>query len=122
MNHFTTSLQGGVTSMKTRNIVIRCLVLLMLITSTTTIFMACASTSTKESTGEYFDDSVITSKVKSLLANDDFFKSFKISVETNKGVVQLSGFVNSQGAVDRAGHIARSVQGVKSVQNNLIVK
>jgi len=108
--------------MKTRNIVIRCLVLLMLITSTTTIFMACASTSTKESTGEYVDDSVITTKVKTLLANDSFFKSFKISVETNKGVVQLSGSVDSQKTVDKAGEIAGSVQGVKSVTNNLIMK
>jgi hypothetical protein len=122
MNHFTTNLQRGVTAMKKRNIVIHCLVLLMLITSTTTIFMACASTSTQESTGEYVDDSVITSKVKSLLANDDFFKSFKISVETYKGTVQLSGFVNSQKAVNKAGEIARSVKGVKSVKNNLIVK
>jgi len=108
--------------MKTRNIVIRCLVLLMLITSTITILMACASTSTRESTGEYVDDSVITTKVKTLLANDSFFKSFQISVETNRGVVQLSGSVDSQKAVDKAGEIAGSVQGVKSVKNNLIVK
>ena len=118
MNHFTTNLQRGVTAMKKRNIVIHCLVLLMLIAT----LAACASTSTKESTGEYVDDSVITTKVKALLANDDFFKSFQISVETYKGVVQLSGFVNSQQAVDKAGQIVRSVQGVKSVKNNLIVK
>ena len=104
--------------MKKRNIVIRCLVLLMLIST----FVACASTRTHESTGEYVDDSVITTKVKSLLANDDFFKSFQISVETYKGIVQLSGFVNSQQAVNKAGEIVRSVQGVKSVKNNLIVK
>ena len=104
--------------MKKRNIVIRCLVLLMLIAT----FAACASTRTRESTGEYVDDSVITSKVKALLANDDFLKSFQISVETYKGTVQLSGFVNSRHAVDKAGEIARSVQGVKSVKNNLIVK
>ena len=105
--------------MKKRNIVIRCLVLLMLIAT----FAACASTRTHESTGEYVDDSVITTQVKSLFAKDDFFKSFhQISVETYKGVVQLSGFVNSQQAVNKAGQIARSVQGVKSVKNNLIVK
>ena len=104
--------------MKKRNIAIHCLVLLMLIAT----FTACASTRTRESTGEYVDDSVITTKVKSLLGNDDFFKSFQISVETYKGTVQLSGFVNSQQAVDKAGQIARSVQGVKSVKNNLIVK
>jgi len=104
--------------MKKRNIVIHCLVLLMLIAT----FGACASTRTQESAGEYVDDSVITTKVKAELAGDDFFKSFQISVETYKGVVQLSGFVNSQQAVDKAGQIARSVNGVTSVKNNLIVK
>ena len=103
--------------MKKKNIVIRCLVLLMLIT-----LVACASTRTHESTGEYVDDSVITTKVKSLLANDDFFKSFQISVQTYKGTVQLSGFVNSRQAVKKAGEIARSVQGVQSLRNDLIVK
>ena len=96
--------------MKKRNIVIHFLVLLMLIAT----FAACASTRTRESAGEYVDDSVITTKVKSLLAQDDFLKSFEISVESFKGTVQLSGFVNSQKAVDKAGEIARSVKGVQS--------
>jgi osmotically-inducible protein OsmY len=104
--------------MKKRNIVVHCLVLLMLIAT----FAACASTPERESTGEYVDDSVITTKVKSMLAADDFLKSFKISVETFKGTVQLSGFVNSQQAVDKADEIALSVKGVKSVKNDLIVK
>ena len=107
--------------MKKRNTVmhfLRFLVLLLLIAT----FAACAATSTRESTGGYVDDSVITTKVKSLLAADDFLKSFQISVETYKGTVQLSGFVNSQRAVDKAGQIARSVKGVNSVRNNLIVK
>ena len=104
--------------MKKRNIVIHCLVFLMLIAT----FAACASSHKHESTGEYVDDSVITTKVKSLLAADDFLKSFQISVDTYKGTVQLSGFVNSQQAVDKAGEIARSVKGVKSVKNNLILK
>ena len=103
--------------MKKKNIVIYCLVLLMLLT-----LVACASTRTHESTGEYVDDSVITTKIKALLAEDDFLKSFQISVETYKGIVQLSGFVNSQEAVNKAGQIARSVKGVNSVKNNLIVK
>jgi osmotically-inducible protein OsmY len=104
--------------MKKRNIVICCLVLLML----TTTFGACASTRTHESTGEYVDDSVITTKVKSLLASDDFLKSFQISVETYQGTVQLSGFVDSQKTVDKALEIVRSVKGVKSIKNSLIVK
>ena len=86
------------------------------------VFAACAATRTQESTGEYVDDSVITTKVKSLLAEDDFLKSFQISVETFKGTVQLSGFVNSQKAIDKAAEITRSVKGVKSLKNNLIVK
>jgi osmotically-inducible protein OsmY len=84
---------------------------------------ACASTPTRESTGEYVDDSVITTKVESLLATDDFLKSYhQISVETYKGIVILSGFVDSQQAVDKAVQSARSVPGVKSVKNSLIVK
>jgi len=93
-------------------------VLLMLIAT----FAACASTSKQGSTGEYVDDSVITTKIKSQLAADDFLKSFQISVETYKGIVQMSGFVDSQKTVDKAGEIARSVKGVTSVKNDLIVK
>ena len=104
--------------MKKRNIVIRYFVLLMVMVA----FAACASTSKQESTGEYVDDSVITTKVKSLLAADDFLKSFQIGVETYKGTVQLSGFVNSQKAIDKAIEITRSVNGVKSVKNDLVVK
>ena len=104
--------------MKTRSRILAYLVLIMFIAA----LAACASTSKKESTGEYVDDSVITTKVKSLLAEDDFLKSFKISAETYKGIVQLSGFVNSQQAVDKAGQIASSVKVVRSVKNDLIVK
>ena len=104
--------------MKKSNTVIYFLVLLMLIAT----LAACATTRTSESTGEYVDDSVITTKVKSLLAADDFLKSFDIGVETFQGTVQLSGFVNSQKAVDKAVEITRSVKGVKSIKNSLIVK
>jgi len=104
--------------MKKRNIFIRYFVLVMLIA----VLAACASTSKREAAGEYVDDSVITTKVKSLLAKDDFLKSFRIGVETYKGTVQLSGFVESQKAIDKAGEIAGSVKGVKSVKNNLNLK
>ncbi len=104
--------------MKKSYIVIRFLVVLMMIAA----FVACATTSKQEGPGAYVDDSVITAKVKSLLAADDFLKSFEITVETYKGTVQLSGFVNSQQAVDKAGQIASSVKGVQSVKNNLMVK
>ena len=84
--------------------------------------LGCASTPTSSSTGEFIDDSVITAKVKTLLAQDAGLKVFQISVETYKGVVQLSGFVDSQKTKEHAEKIARSVQGVVSVKNNLILK
>jgi osmotically-inducible protein OsmY len=104
--------------MKRRNIVIHCLLIFMLIVG----FAACASTSKQESTGQYVDDSVITTKVKSLLAEDNFLKSFQISVETYKGVVQLSGFVDSPPTVDKAIQIAKNVNGVRSVKNSLVIR
>ncbi|MGA3209561.1 MAG: BON domain-containing protein [Syntrophales bacterium] len=104
--------------MKKSYIGIRFLVVLMMIAA----FVACASTPKHEGTGEYIDDSVITAKIKTQLATDDFLKSFQIGVESRKGIVQLSGFVDSQNAIDKAGKIAGGVEGVKSVRNNLIVK
>ena len=97
---------------------VRCFVLIVLIA----LFSACAATPTRESTGEYIDDAVITAKIKSLLAKDDALKSFQISVETYKGTVLLSGFVDSHNAVTKAVEIAKGVNGVKSIKSNLIVK
>ena len=104
--------------MTKKNVIIHFLVLMML----SFTLVACGSTSKKSSTGEYVDDTVITTKVKSQLAADDLLKSFQISVESYKGTVQLSGFVNSQAAADKAAQIARGVAGVQSVKNDLIVK
>jgi osmotically-inducible protein OsmY len=104
--------------MKKRRGIVSCLVLIMFVAA----LIACASTSKQEGMGEYVDDSVITTKVKSMLATDDFLKSFQIGVETYKGTVQLSGFVNSQKAVDKAVEITRTVKGVEFIKNDLIVK
>jgi hyperosmotically inducible protein len=82
----------------------------------------CASTSTKEGTGEYVDDSVITTKVKTAIFNDSTLKVNEINVETFKGVVQLSGFVRSQADIDQAARVARGVAGVKSVKNDMRIK
>ncbi len=82
----------------------------------------CAATSTRESTGQYVDDAVITSKVKKALLGDDAVKSFAVSVETLKGVVQLSGFVDTSDQKFAAGKDAMGVNGVTDVQNNLAVK
>ncbi|MBL1264754.1 BON domain-containing protein [Methylomicrobium sp. RS1] len=82
----------------------------------------CASSKRYESTGEYIDDSVLTTKVKASILGDSKLKVLQIDVETFKGIVQLSGFVDSQAAADRAVELARKVRGVKQVNNSLIVK
>ena len=82
----------------------------------------CASTSKQEGTGEYVDDTVITSKVKAAIFNDPSLKSAEINVETFKGVVQLSGFVNSREDINKAAQVARGVQGVTSVKNDMRLK
>lgn len=84
--------------------------------------VGCSSTTNRESTGEYIDDSAITTKVKTALFSEKEISSGHISVETYKGVVQLSGFVSSQAQVDKAGVVASKVSGVKKVHNSLIVK
>lgn len=85
-------------------------------------FLSCASTPTRESTGEYIDDSAITTKVKAAILEDPALKSLQISVKTYRGVVQLSGFVDSKEMVGRAGEVAGRVSGVREVKNDLIVK
>ena len=81
--------------------------------------MGCSSTPTREGTGEYVDDSVITTKVKAAIFNEPTLKSAEINVETFKGVVQLSGFVNSRSDIDKAVEVARGVKGVQSVKNDM---
>lgn len=87
-----------------------------------TAFMGCAATQKHESTGQYIDDSVITTKVKAGILEEEKLKTMQINVKTYKGVVQLSGFVDSQQSVAKAGEIARRVEGVKDVKNDLVVK
>lgn len=82
----------------------------------------CAATPTKESTGEYVDDSTITTKVKAAFIHDDTVKAFDVSVETFKGIVQLSGFVDTSEQKSRAGEIARGIAGVREVKNKITVK
>jgi osmotically-inducible protein OsmY len=82
----------------------------------------CASTPSKEGTGEYVDDAVVTTKVKSAIFNEPTLKSAEINVETFKGTVQLSGFVHSQSDINRAAEVARGVKGVTSVKNDMLVK
>ena len=84
--------------------------------------LGCASTRTQEGTGEYVDDSVITTKVKSAIFNEPGLKSSEINVETFKGTVQLSGFVSSREDINDAVKVASAVGGVKSVKNEMQLK
>lgn len=84
--------------------------------------VGCASTPRHEGTGEYFDDSVITTKVKAAIFNEPSLKSAEINVETFKGAVQLSGFVSSQANIFKAAEVARNVGGVTNVKNDMRLK
>jgi hyperosmotically inducible protein len=84
--------------------------------------LGCASTDTREGSGEYVDDTVVTGKVKAAILAEPTLKSAEINVETFKGVVQLSGFVSSPVAENTAVEVTRSVSGVKSVKNDMRLK
>jgi len=84
--------------------------------------VSCAGSNTRQSTGQFVDDSTITAKVKAAIFDEDSLKSLQITVVTFKGTVQLSGFVDSTKSVNTAGQVARNVDGVKSVKNDLVVK
>ena len=84
--------------------------------------VGCASTTRHESTGEYVDDSVITTKVKAEIFNEPTLKSAEINVETFKIVVQLSGFVSTQANIYKAAEVARNVNGVTNVKNDMRLK
>ena len=94
----------------------------VLATSLLVSLVACAPTPTREGTGEYIDDSLITSKVKAAFAADPTVKATQVQVETFKGTVQLSGFVDNQESARRAVEIARGVNGVKSVKNDTVIR
>lgn len=83
---------------------------------------ACGSTPQQASTGQIIDDSVVTTKVKAAIFEEPTLKSLQISVETYKGIVQLSGFVNSSSVALKASEVARKIEGVKGVKNSLVVK
>ncbi|MBK1717371.1 BON domain-containing protein [Thiocystis violacea] len=81
--------------------------------------LGCAATATQQATGEYVDDAVITTKVKAAIFDAPTLKSAEINVETFKGVVQLSGFVNSKADINQAVRVAGAVPGVVSVKNDM---
>ncbi|MDP1690819.1 MAG: BON domain-containing protein [Burkholderiaceae bacterium] len=83
---------------------------------------ACAATPKQEGTGEYFDDTVLTTKVKAVLLNDPTVSGLAVNVETFKGVVQLSGFVKSAAEREKAAQLAGTVSGVKQVRNDIVLR
>jgi len=85
-------------------------------------FLGCTTTPKHDSAGQYVDDSVITTKVKAAIFDEMALKTFQINVKTFQGVVQLSGFVDSAQNAQKAGEIAKNVEGVKRVENDLIAK
>ncbi|MBU1565066.1 MAG: BON domain-containing protein [Proteobacteria bacterium] len=85
-------------------------------------FAGCASTPNKEGTGEYIDDTVLTTKVKTAILGEKTLSSAEVNVETYKGVVQLSGFVKSAADINKAIDVASKVPGVKSVKNDMRLK
>ncbi|MDB5764788.1 MAG: transporter [Herminiimonas sp.] len=87
-----------------------------------TAVVGCASTQKQESTGQYVDDSVITTAVKAAILKEPSLKVSEINVETFKGAVQLSGFVRSQDNIATAMNVTRGVNGVKSVKNDMRLK
>ncbi|MDA8429634.1 MAG: BON domain-containing protein [Geobacteraceae bacterium] len=104
--------------MKTLNRIVQLIVFMTLIT----VFTACAATQKHESTGQYVDDSIITTKVKAAIFNEATLKTFQINVKTYRAVVQLSGFVDSPQSIAKAGEVAAAVVGVEKVENDLVVK
>jgi osmotically-inducible protein OsmY len=108
--------------MKTSLRIISTCVALSLGTGAALFSTGCAGTSTRESTGEYIDNSAITAKVKSALASDEVVKAREINVDTFRGIVQLSGFVNTSAEKERAEQVASRIQGVREVRNNITVK
>ncbi|MGQ7848024.1 BON domain-containing protein [Granulosicoccus sp. 3-233] len=103
--------------MTVRNVMKMLLVATVLATVT-----ACTASPTRESTGEFVDNTVVTAKVKSALAKDSLGTLVDVEVETFRDVVQLSGFVDSEEDKARAEELASAVEGVGSVENSLIVK
>jgi len=94
----------------------------ILIAASVLFALGCAATATQESTGQVIDDSAITTKVKKAIFDEPSLKVTQISVETYKSAVQLSGFVDSTAQIGKADSVARSVEGVVSVKNDLRLK
>jgi len=95
---------------------------LILIALVLAILTACSPSATHRGTGEYIDDTAVTARVKTALATDPQVKATEVQVETFRGTVQLSGFVDSAESAARAAQLAREIRGVKEVRNSMVVR
>lgn len=100
----------------------RRLVSMLLAAGLATSLTACATVNGQESAPQFVSDASLTAKIKTDIVKDQSLKGFEIGVETMSGTVQLSGFVDTRQQKDQAGAIANSVPGVKSVENNILVR
>lgn len=101
---------------------LRSLSALLILGSGMALFSGCAGTATSKSTGEFLDDATITTRVKTAFAKDPGVKAIDVKVDTFKSTVQLNGFVDTEQEKARAEQIARGIEGVVNVQNNITVK
>ena len=97
-------------------------VMMLAVAASVLTLAGCGSTSTQSSTGQYLDDTAITAKVKAAIFNDPTVSSAEINVETFKGTVQLSGFVQSADHMAKAVKLTQAVHGVRAVRNDMRVK
>jgi len=86
------------------------------------VVSACAGTGGHRTAGETFDDEVLTGKVKAALIQDDTTKARQINVESHNGVIQLSGFVATDDEKARAAQLAKGIEGVRQVRNDIVVR
>ena len=105
-----------------KKLIAKILALTLLASTAGLVISGCAGTATRQSTGEYIDDTTITTKVKTALVSDEMVKARDVQVETFRGVVQLSGFVDSAEQKERAAQVASGIAGVREVTNNITIK
>lgn len=115
---YAPSILNGLYLMNTSKLLNRLFLSVLLLTA----IPACTENTKRESTGEYFDNMVLTTKIKSTFLGDSRLKMLDINVLSYKGIVELSGFIGTQAEAERAVQLARTIKGVKEVHNSLIIK
>lgn len=93
-----------------------------LLTSAAVTTTGCAGNRYNRSTGQYIDDKSLTMRVQHALSDNPEYKFDDVNVNVYRGTVQLNGFVNTETQKTQAANIAKGVQGVQNVVNNLAIK